>query len=172
MSSQTTSSFGYFPQYSGLQLNGLDGVKIDTPANNQVLSYNSTAGEWQNELPVDHVNPVSRLTLGDDTYPASEIVDGFILRDCNGADRTDTTATAVQIIAALTGASNGSSFRFNLRNTSDAAETITVAGGTGVTISGTATVAQNNTKEFLVRIDNINSGSEAVTFYSLGTSVF
>lgn len=110
-------------------------------------------------------------TAGAGTYSAANIVGGLIDRDCAGADRTDTTATAAQIVAALPGVQVGSSFVLTVKNISAGANTITVAGGTGVTISGTATIAQNNTRQFLVLVTSITTSSEAVVLRSLGTSL-
>jgi hypothetical protein len=110
-------------------------------------------------------------TAGAGTLTTAQMLGGLILRDPAGGNRTDTTPTAAALVAAIGGVKNGTSFYLVYRNTADAAETITVAGGTGVTISGTATIAQNNTKIFLVRVDEVTSGSEAVTVYSVGTMV-
>jgi hypothetical protein len=110
-------------------------------------------------------------TNGAATYAASEIAGGLILRDPHGANRTDTTATAAQILAQFLHAKVGSTFPLIVRNTADAAETITVQGGTGVTISGTATIAQNNTKHFMGVFTNVTASSEAITLYSIGTFV-
>lgn len=111
-------------------------------------------------------------TAGAGTYSAAAVVGGLILRDPAGGDRTDTTGTASEIMAEMNadnqGVSVGSSFVFTVRNTADAAETITVAGGTGVTVSGTATIAQNNQKSFLAVV----TSATAITIYSLGTVVF
>ena len=105
------------------------------------------------------------------TYTAAQLLGGLITRDCAGGARSDVTPTAALIVAALKNPVVGSSFEFTIRNTSDEAETITVTGGTDVTISGTATIAQNNSKRFLAVCTNVTSGSEAVTVYSLGTVV-
>lgn len=110
-------------------------------------------------------------TAGNETYTAAQLLGGLILRNPNGGPRTDTTATAALIVAAIPGAAVGQSFEFVVRNTAGAAETITVAGGTDVTISGTATITQNNTKLFLAVLTNVTAGAEAVTVYSLGTLV-
>lgn len=110
-------------------------------------------------------------TAGAGTYSAANIAGGIILRDPNGASRTDTTGTAAAILAQFLGAKVGSSFFVLVRNTADAAETITVAGGSGVTIDGTATIAQNNSKLFLGVFTNVGSGTEALTLYSMGTFV-
>lgn len=110
-------------------------------------------------------------TAGATTYTIANLLGGMILRDPNGGARSDVTPTAAQIVAGIAGCVVGSSFEFTIRNTADAAETITLTGGTDVTISGTATIAQNNSKRFLAVVTNVDSGTEAVTIYSLGTVV-
>lgn len=110
-------------------------------------------------------------TAGARTYTAAELVGGLILRDPAGGARNDVTPTAAQIVAAIAGAIVGSSFEFTIRNTADANETITVTAGAGVTLSGTMTIAQNNSKRFLAVCTNVTGSSEAVTIYSLGTVV-
>lgn len=110
-------------------------------------------------------------TAGAKTYTAAELIGGLILRDPAGANRSDVTPTAALIVAGASGAIVGRSFEFTIRNTADAAETITVTAGAGVTLSGTMTIAQNNSKRFLAVLTNVGSGTEAVTIYSLGTVV-
>jgi len=113
----------------------------------------------------------TKNTAGAVTYTAAELVGGLILRDPAGANRDDVTPTAAQIVGAVAAAIATSSFEFIIRNTADAAETITLTAGTGVSLSGTMTIAQNNSKRFLAVITNAGSGTEAVTIYSLGTFV-
>lgn len=122
-------------------------------------------------LTIEKVDPQTVTTAGAVTYTAAQLLAGLILRDPNGAGRSDVFPTAALLKAAVPGAAVGSSFSVVIRNTADAAETITMTAGTGVTISGTATIAQNNTKTFLVRFDNVDAGSEAYTAYSVGTFV-
>ena len=110
-------------------------------------------------------------TAGAVTYTAANLIGGLILRDPAGANRSDVTPTAADIVAGIAGAIVGSSFEFIIRNTADAAETITLTAGTDVTLSGTMTIAQNNSKWFLAVCTNVGSGTEAVTIYSLGTVV-
>lgn len=110
-------------------------------------------------------------TAGDISYSAAQLTGRMILRDPNGGARSDTTPTAAQIVAAIPHAKAGDAFYITIRNTADAAEAITVVAGTGVTLSGTATIAQNNTKIFLCLLTNVTASSEAVTFYSVGTLV-
>jgi hypothetical protein len=106
-------------------------------------------------------------TAGAVTYTAAQLLGGLILRDPNGAGRSDVTPTAALIIAAISQAGVGNSFEFTIRNTADAAETITVTDGTGVTLSGTMTIAQNNSRRFLAVV----TGATTVTIYSMGTVV-
>ena len=121
---------------------------------------------------VSHSTTVTTdATAGANTYTAAELVGGMVLRDPAGADRSDVTPTAAAIVAAIAGAIVGSSFEFTIRNTADAAETITLTAGSGVTLNGTMTIAQNNSKRFLAVCTNVTSSSEAVTIYSLGTVV-
>lgn len=106
-------------------------------------------------------------TAGAATYTAAQLLGGLITRDPNGAARSDVTPTAALIIAALNQAGVGNAFEFTIRNTADAAETITVTAGTGVTLSGTMTIAQSNSKRFLALV----TAATTVTIYSLGTVV-
>jgi hypothetical protein len=125
-----------------------------------------STGQFFPTITVSTVTTASAVTL-----TAAQILGGLILEDPNGGAATATLPTAALLLAAIPGAVVGTSFEFTIRNTADAAETITVAGGTGGTISGTATIAQNNSKRFLVRLTNVTAASEAYTVYSLGTIV-
>jgi len=109
-------------------------------------------------------------TAGVVTYTAAQLLGGLILRNPNGAGRSDVLPTASSLAEFLVKPKAGTSFEFTVRNTATAAETITMTVGTGATISGTATIAQNNTKRFLVVLTN-TTNSPAYTVYSLGTVV-
>lgn len=113
----------------------------------------------------------TNATASDQTYTAAGLLGGIILRNCSGGSRADLLPAAVDLVAAIPGCAVGTGFEFTIRNTSTAAETITVTVNTGVTISGTATIAQNNTKRFLVVVTNVTGSAEAYTIYSLGTVV-
>lgn len=106
-------------------------------------------------------------TAANTTYTAAELLGGFITRSTLGGARTDVTPTAPEIIALISQAGAGNSFEFTIRNITTQSETITVSAGTGVTLSGTMTIAQNNSKRFLTVVDT----STQVTIYSLGTIV-
>ena len=123
--------------------------------------------------PIVNISTVTTITTaGAATYTAAQLKGGLILRDPNGSGRSDVTPTAALLVAALPSAVVGTSFVFTIRNDADAAETITVTAGSGATLSGTMTIAQNNLKQFLVVLTNVTSGAEAYTVYSLGTVVF
>lgn len=103
------------------------------------------------------------------TLTAAQLLGGFILQDPSGGAVTSTLPTAELLIAAIPGVSAGAGFEFTIRNTADASEAITVAAGTGGTTSGTMTIAQSNTKRFLIVVTTAVQGSAAYTVYSLGT---
>lgn len=91
-----------------------------------------------------------------------------IIRGVPAAAATYTTATAAEILAAIGGDVRvGSTFEINLINASAGANTITFAGGTGVTVSGVATTVQNGYKRFIGRVTNVDT--PAITIYALGT---
>ena len=91
-------------------------------------------------------------------------------RGVPAAAATYTTATAAAITAAIGGDCKvGTTFMVVVLNASAGANTITMAGGTNVTISGVATVAQNASKIFLGYVTNVTAGSEAITLYGLGS---
>ena len=94
-----------------------------------------------------------------------------IIRGVPTAAATYTTATAEDIVAAIGGdCAVGTTFMLVVLNASAGANTITIAGGTDVTVSGVATVAQSASKVFLGRVTNVTAGSEAITLYGLGST--
>jgi hypothetical protein len=94
-----------------------------------------------------------------------------IVRGVPSAAATYTTATAAAVVAAIGGdCAIGTSFRVVVINASAGANTITIAGGSGVTVSGVATVVQNASKEFIGYVAAVESGSEAITLYGLGST--
>ena len=123
--------------------------------------------------PVSFYTVASKAEASDQTYTAAQLLGGMILRDCNGAHREDTLPTAALLVAAVSGAVVGTGFEFTVQNFSNAAETITIAVGVGGTAdpSSTLTIAQNNSKRFLVVFTNVTGAAEAYTLYSLGTVV-
>jgi hypothetical protein len=85
-----------------------------------------------------------------------------------GAGAVATTDTAANIIAAIPQAQRypGATYKLRIINSSSGAFAWTVAGGSGVTVTGTATVAQNTWREFMV---TLGSTLTTVTLQSIGT---
>ena len=111
-------------------------------------------------------------TAGAITMTPAQLLSGLILRDPNGAGRADLVPLGADLYAAIGGnrldaEGVGASFEFTIRNTANGAETITVTANTGITLSGTMTIAQNNSKRFLA----VCTAKDTFVVYSLGTVV-
>lgn len=106
-------------------------------------------------------------------YSPEQLLGGLILRDPNDSNRADTVPSAAKMLTHIRGTANQGdflpAFEFTIRNTANASETITLTADSGatVTLSGTMTIAQNNTKRFLW----VQTGAATATVYSLGTVV-
>jgi hypothetical protein len=117
--------------------------------------------------------PTTISTAGAVTYTPAQLLTGFILRDCNGGARTDTLPSAALLVEAVQGAMVNTAFEFEIRNTSGTAIAVTLAAGTGGTLSPASTsVAQNNTRSYLLVFSNVGIGTEAYTVYSRATGAF
>lgn len=82
-----------------------------------------------------------------------------------------TTDTAANIVAAMASAAVGASYKLRIINESSGAFSWTIVGGTGVTVTGTATVAQNTWREFMVSVTAVGA-SPAVTLQNVGTGAY
>lgn len=103
---------------------------------------------------VTNINP----DLAAATYTGQQLLAGLIRRQLTtGAATTDSTDSATNIVNALPGATVGQTFITMICNLSSA--TLTVAGGTGVTMTGTAAIERFTTRLFLGKV----LGSAAVT---------
>ena len=85
--------------------------------------------------------------------------------DTNATPGTLTTRTAVQMFADIPGVIAGMTYLLIIRNSSAAAAVLTVAAGTGVTLTGTMTIPQDAARLFHV----VMTSNVACTFQSLGT---
>lgn len=91
------------------------------------------------------------------------------------ANYTTPTATALCAMFPFVAAQAASNFHWSLyvKNTSAGANTITFVAGSGVTLVGTGTVAQNNVRQFEVVLNECRVGSTAAAqLISLNTSAF
>lgn len=106
------------------------------------------------------------VTAGANTWTIAEMLGGLLLRDPTGGARSDVTPTAEDMVAGVSGVAVDDTFRCRMVNTADAAETVTLTAGTGVTlIPATLAADQNQSLDLLVRFTNVTAASEAVTIY-------
>ncbi len=126
------------------------------------LSLNASPafGNWSQTLIPN--TPVAR------TYTGSEMVGGIIRRFSPGAAFTDCTDTATNIVNAVPGAKPLQTFPMLIANLGSGL--MTLGAGTGVTISGTATIGSAQMRLFLGQV----TGSAAITLtncfaWNLGT---
>lgn len=136
---------------------------------------NNDAGPTIQNQYATQLTTASALTL-----TAAQIFGGMILRDPNGANRTDTLPTAALIAAHIRNLCGqysvsvaspwNPSWEFMIENRADAAETITVAVGTGGTLSTghTVTIAQSNSRRLQITMTSMVPGSEAYTLRNRG----
>lgn len=124
---------------------------------------------WQSALsPACRRANTNITTAGNVTYSAAEFLGGLILRDPNGASRSDTTPTAALLVAGLPGVSVNDYVDLLLINTADAAETLTLLAGTGVTlVPATIDLSQNQNAFLRVLFTNVGGGTEAVSVYGM-----
>lgn len=114
---------------------------------------------------------VANTGTASQTIPAAQLTGaaGLAVLNLAGAltaAATATTDTAANIIAAIPNRYPGQTYRLRVINSSSGAFAWTIAGGTGVTVNGTATVAQNTWREFIV---TVGSTLSTVTLQSVGT---
>lgn len=90
----------------------------------------------------------------------------------NAVPGTQTTRTAAQLYADLLLAFGATALpttlTYDLQITNTGAGTLTLAGGTGVTVTGTATIAQNTTRQFVVQV----TSPTTVVITSVGTGTY
>jgi hypothetical protein len=95
-------------------------------------------------LLVRRLTTTNVTTAGAATLTAAAVLGGRITRDPAGSNRTDVLPTGTLLDDEDTSLATGDAFTFVLDNTADAAETITLDMGTGLTNRGSAiTIAQN-----------------------------
>jgi len=92
------------------------------------------------------------------TLTAAQLLNGFFEHNASGAV-TDTTDTGTAIDTAIGNATTGDAFMFALANTSG--NTITLAGGTGVTLKGNTSLTTSKTALCFFR----RTGSATYTCY-------
>ena len=148
--------------------NHLSELNAPLPSGRGVLSATQRRGEVKrNLMQAGHVSGamaaavVEITTVGAGTYTAAQILSGHIVRDCNGASRTDTLDTATAIVGAIPGVQVGDLIQFEVVNGSDPiTEIITLAAGAGGAFPAAEAVASRivpggSSKTINVRITNV-----------------
>lgn len=115
--------------------------------------------------------PTSIATAGAATYTAAQVLSRTMVRDPNGASRTDTFPTAALLVAAVPGAAVGDLIELLVINGADAAETITLTEGAGGgwdtnQTSSSRVIPQNAQKTVRIRLTNVTAASEAYVMYA------
>jgi hypothetical protein len=89
---------------------------------------------------------------------------GYCILASSGATAF-TTRTATQLVAGIPNAMLGGTYILRVFNTNGG--TLTLTGGSGVTITGVATIATTVTRDYIVTITNL--ATPAVTMQSIGS---
>ena len=118
------------------------------------LKPNSTSGTITRKRLEDYITASEKVaevaeTDAAQTLTAAELLDSKLFTCTPTAARTFTTSTAALIVAALVDESTGTSFEFTIVNKAAATHAITLAGGTDVSIVGSATVAAATSGTFV-----------------------
>ena len=118
------------------------------------LKPNSTSGTITRKRLEDYITAsekVAEVALSDAaaTLTAAQLLESKLFTQEPSAARTLTTATAALIVAALVDESTGTSFEFTIVNKAAATHAITLAGGTDVSIVGSATVSAADSGTFV-----------------------
>jgi hypothetical protein len=118
------------------------------------LKPNSTSGTITRKRLEDYITArekVVEVAVADAaaTLTAAQLLESKLFTQEPSAARTLTTATAALIVAALVDESTGTSFEFTVVNKAAATHAITLAGGTDVTIVGSASVAAATSGTFV-----------------------
>ena len=138
--------------------------RFPTPPKSETAAINSLA----DRLVAAQARAIVTKSGATTTLTAAEMINAIYQQSgANGALGV-TTATAAALVAALSGAQVGSAFEFIIVNTNNA--TITLTGGSGVTLSGTTAVPTNKSQIYRGIVTNATSGAEAVTLLGVLTA--
>lgn len=165
--------------YTSTSVNLSDRVTLNAVSNNNLdLEGNSSADVnitgcadiTSSGKIIDTTTETIESAAENHIYSASELLGGLILRDPNGSSRTDSTDTATNIVNAINGVVVNSSFTFLIQNTADAAETITLTGGSDVNVdpTGNFDIGQGEIRAFKIIITNV--GSPEADLFSISDS--
>lgn len=100
------------------------------------------------------------------TYAAADFINGYIKRSGPGANFSDTTPAAADIIAALGKVAVGSAFTLQIINLTN--RMLTLLAGAGITLDLTTTIAAAQNRDYLLTVTGILA--PAITITGLRTS--
>lgn len=98
---------------------------------------------------------VTSVATGAATLTTDQFINGVYIQTGTPGAVTKTTPTAAAIVAAIIGCVVGSTFEFIFDNGGNGI--VTIAAGTGVTLSGTATVGIAKNRRFTGVVTNVAS---------------
>ena len=161
---------------AGIGLLGVAGMAVNaaTPITNFGAFTESTAAQLIASLGVYYSTFAAGITTG--TIPVNVLTGGtdIYLNSAATTPGNQTTRTAALLFAdlsaqfgiPLTDPSLANGVQYTVTITQTGSGTFTLVGGTGVTITGTATVAQNTWRKFVV---NLLPGAATFTSVAVGT---
>ncbi len=136
---------------------GADGAKGDkgnTGVPGEAGATGATGATFQNATAVALTDAAATLT-------ATQIISSRLFTITPTAARILTTATAADILTAMSGEAVGSTFEFVIVNLAGVTHVATLAAGTGVTLVGGAAVSASTSVTFMGRVDS----TTAITIY-------
>jgi len=119
------------------------------------LNRNARAGDGT----LMHLRRTNQSTDSNQTISVAAILGGLYSRSGTNTNRTDTTETAANILAAMPEMDIGDTYTFMVSNAT--ANTMVVAGGTNVTASGNLAVPTLQSKFFVLE----KTSATAMTLY-------
>lgn len=126
-------------------------------------------------LPINLVDNVVAGSSGTGTLSVANMTSQILTATPTSMAITYTTPTATALCAAFPwiGAKGGINWSYDwwVKDTAGSALTVTLAGGSGVTLVGTGTAVQNNLRHFKVQFRSCGA-TPAVNLISLDTSAF
>lgn len=141
-------------QYTSFKATGIGGTRSITYTATETGADVVTRAE----ITTDTIKGLVALTDAAATLTAAQLVAKSIFTQTPTAARTLTTATGAQICAAIPSYSAGVCFEFTIVNLAPVTYAITLAAGaSGVTITGSATIAASSSGTFVVRIADIDT---------------
>lgn len=158
-----------------LPLTGLETIPADTNLTGGLNPASEAITTLQLSASANILNPVvfgTAINTTGFTATTAQVDGGKLvvlsLTGTLGAGAALTLPTAAALVAATPGVGVGYTYVIRFINNSSANFAWTITAGTGDTVTGTATVAQNVFREYRVNFTNVTAGSEAVTLQNIG----